>query len=109
MLQTVSSPDRLSIADTALLVIDVQEKLMAKIAGAEAVIRNTAFLIDACKILGVPVFATEQYPKGLGRTIPELASRLPKTLPEKLAFSSCAVPAVVEGLRAGRPKVLLAG
>jgi nicotinamidase-related amidase len=109
MSRSASPPDRLNVTDTALLVIDVQEKLMPKIAEAEPVIRNTAFLIDACKILGVPVLATEQYRKGLGPTVPELARRLPADLPEKLAFSSCAIPAVVEGLRAGRPKVLLAG
>jgi nicotinamidase-related amidase len=103
------TPDRLSPADTALLVIDVQEKLIPKIAGAETVVRNIAFLIDACKILDVPVFATEQYPKGLGRTVPELATRLPTPLPEKLAFSSCAIQSVVDELRAGRPRVLLAG
>ena len=101
-------PARLTTADTALLVIDVQEKLVPKIAGADAMVRNTAFLFDVCKILGVPVFATEQYPKGLGQTVPELAARLPDR-PEKLAFSSCAVPAIIEGFRAGRPKVLLAG
>jgi nicotinamidase-related amidase len=104
-----SVPDRLTRADTALLVIDVQEKLLPKIAGADAVVRNTAFLIDACKVLGVPVLATEQYPKGLGHTVAELAGRLPAPLPEKLAFSSCAVPAVVDAFRAGRPKALLAG
>lgn len=105
----VSAPDRLTAADTALLVIDVQEKLLPKITGADTVVRNTAFLIDACKVLGVPVLATEQYPKGLGRTVSELASRLPGPLPEKLAFSSCAVPAVVDAFRAGRPKAILAG
>src|SRR5258707_15838535 len=109
MAHAVLPPDRLSIADTALLVIDVQEKLVAKIAGADAVVRNTAFLIDACKLLGVPVLATEQYPKGLGPTVPELAGRLPANVPQKLAFSSCAVPAVVDSFRAGRPKALLAG
>ena len=104
-----TAPDRLTPGDTALLVIDVQEKLVPKIAGADAVVRNTAFLIDACKVLGVPVLATEQYPKGLGPTVPELAARLPANRPEKLAFSSCAVPAVVDSFRAGRPKALLAG
>src|SRR5262249_12728387 len=108
-MQPATTPDRLNSADTALLVIDVQEKLIPKIAGADAVVRNTAFLIDACKVLGVPVLATEQYPKGLGKTVTELASRLSAPLPEKLAFSSCAVPAVVDAFRAGRPKALLAG
>ncbi|HLN32022.1 MAG TPA: hydrolase [Gemmataceae bacterium] len=102
-------PSQMSAADTALLVIDVQEKLMPLIHGADVVARNIAFLIDGARILDMPVQATEQYPKGLGPTLPELARRLPQR-PEKLAFSCCAIPAVVEGFqRAARPKIVLAG
>jgi nicotinamidase-related amidase len=99
----------MSPADTGLLVIDVQEKLLPKIAGADLLVKNIAFLVDGAKLLGIPVQATEQYPKGLGKTVAELASRLPPA-PDKVAFSSCAIPAVVENFRrAARPKVLLAG
>lgn len=99
----------MSPADTALLVIDVQEKLMPKILQADAVLRNIAFLIDGAQLLGLPVTATEQYPKGLGSTVPELANRLPQR-PDKLAFSCCAIDAVVNGFREGaRTKVVLAG
>jgi len=102
-------PTQMSAGDTGLLVIDVQEKLMTRIPGAEALIRNIAFLIDGARLLQMPVQATEQYPKGLGVTVPELAKRLPDR-PDKLDFSCCAVPAVVEGFhRAARPKVVLAG
>jgi len=102
-------PTQMSANDTALLVIDVQEKLMAKIPGAEAVVRNIAFLTDAARLVDVPVTATEQYPRGLGPTVPELAKRLPER-PDKTAFSCCAIPAVVEGFRrAARPKVVLTG
>src|SRR5207253_4626973 len=100
---------KMSAADTGLLVIDVQEKLMAKIPAADAVVRNIAFLIDSARLLGMPVAATEQYPKGLGPTVPELAQRLPER-PEKLAFSCCAVADMVEGFRrTARPNILLAG
>jgi nicotinamidase-related amidase len=99
----------MSASDTGLLVIDVQEKLLAKIPTAHSLVRNIAFLIDAAKLLEVPVAATEQYPKGLGPTVTELAQRLP-TRPDKVAFSCCAVPSVADGFRrAARPKVLLAG
>src|SRR5688572_5578738 len=102
-------PTKMSAADTALLVIDVQEKLIPKIQSASALIRNIAFLIDGARLIGLPVFATEQYPKGLGPTVPELAKRLPER-PDKVAFSSCACTSVVDGLRRGaRPKVVLAG
>jgi nicotinamidase-related amidase len=102
-------PTQMSAADTGLLVIDVQAKLVPLIPGADRLVRNIAFLIDAARVLGMPVQATEQYPKGLGPTVPPLAERLPDR-PEKVAFSCCAIPAVVENFRAaGRPKLLLAG
>jgi nicotinamidase-related amidase len=100
---------QMSTLDTGLLVIDVQEKLVPKIAGAAALVRNIGFLLDAAKVLELPVQATEQYPRGLGSTVAELLPHLPER-PEKVAFSSCAVPAVVQTFhRLARPKVVLAG
>ena len=105
----MSHPTTTSSADTALLVIDVQEKLMAKIPAADALIRNIAFLIDGAKLVGLPVTATEQYPKGLGPTVTALAARVPERA-DKVAFSCCAVPSVIDGLHSnGRPKIVLAG
>jgi len=102
-------PTQMSAADTGLLVIDVQEKLVVKIHGADALLRNIALLIDAARLLGLPVLATEQYPKGLGPTVPALAAKLPDRF-DKVDFSCCAVPAVVETFRRqARPRVLLAG
>jgi nicotinamidase-related amidase len=102
-------PTLMSAADTALLVIDVQEKLLPKIHSAEAIERNIAFLIDSARLLNMPVLATEQYPKGLGSTVAGLAQRLPER-PDKVAFSCTAIPSVVETLhREARPKVVLAG
>jgi nicotinamidase-related amidase len=102
-------PTHLVADEAALLVIDVQEKLMVKIPGAAGLVRNIAFLIDGARLLDVPVAATEQYPKGLGPTVPELAQRLPER-PDKVAFSSCAVPSVVEGFRRqGRSRIVLMG
>src|SRR5947209_16207196 len=95
--------------ETALLVVDVQEKLMVKIPQADALVRDIAFLIDAAKLVGVEVLATEQYPRGLGPTVAALAERLPAR-PDKVAFSCCAVAGLTEGLRhARRSRVLLAG
>jgi nicotinamidase-related amidase len=102
-------PTHLAPGETALLVIDVQEKLMVKIPGASELIRNIAFLIDAAALAGVEVLATEQYPKGLGPTVPELARRLPYR-PDKLGFSCCDVPELTTNLRRnGRSRVLLVG
>jgi nicotinamidase-related amidase len=100
---------QMSAGDTGLLVIDVQEKLVPLIPDAPALVRNIAFLVDGARLLDLPVQCTEQYPRGLGPTVAELAQRLPER-PDKVAFSSCAVPAVVESFRrAARPKVVLAG
>ncbi len=102
-------PAQLSARESAVLVIDVQEKLMVKIPNADGLVRNIAFLLDAAKLLDVDITATEQYPKGLGPTVATLAERLP-TRPDKFAFSSCAVPQVLDGFRAaGRSKVVLVG
>jgi nicotinamidase-related amidase len=100
---------QLLVHEAGLLVIDVQEKLMAKIPGAGRLISNIGFLIDGARLLNVPVVATEQYPKGLGPTVPELAKRLPER-PEKVAFSCCAIPSIVAGFRAKeRSRIVLAG
>ena len=101
---TSFQPERLSTADTAVLIVDVQEKLLPKIAGADGLLRNLVFLLDACKILGVPVSATEQYPKGLGATVPELAARLPAERPKssRLAVVRCPRSWKDSGAAAGR-------
>jgi nicotinamidase-related amidase len=100
---------QMSALDTGLLVIDVQEKLVPKIAGVSALVKNIAFLLDVAKVLGVPVQATEQYPRGLGTTVAELSPRLPERS-EKVAFSSCAVPLVLDTFhRLARPKLVLTG
>lgn len=72
--------------DAALLVVDVQAKLLPLIAGHARLIWNIRRLIDGAKILNVPFAATEQYPQGLGPTTPELAVLL-GAIPSKTAFS----------------------
>src|SRR5262249_5656377 len=105
----MSHPMQMSAGDTGLLVIDVQEKLVVKIPAADALVQNIGLLMDAAKEVGVPVIATEQYPKGLGPTVPDLAARAPQR-PDKVAFSCCAIPSVIETFQSqARPKVVLAG
>jgi nicotinamidase-related amidase len=100
---------QMSATDTALLVIDIQVKLIPKILEANRLVANVSFLLDVARVLQVPTLATEQYPRGLGGTVPELASRV-SSCGDKVRFSSCAVPAVVETLhREARPRVVLCG
>ncbi len=103
------SSQLMSRSDTGLLVIDVQGKLMEKIPGKEGIIARISLLIEGAKILGVPIQTTEQYPKGLGPTVPELVASLPKPL-EKLSFSCAAVPEVTAFFQTKNiKKILLAG
>lgn len=102
-------PTQLVAAESALLIIDVQEKLVPFIPDAERMIRNIGFLIDGAKLVDVPAYATEQYPKGLGPTVSALASKLPER-PAKVAFSCCAVEGLVEGFRKqNKTRIVLAG
>jgi nicotinamidase-related amidase len=105
----VSHATLMSPADTGLLVIDVQEKLMPLIPRRGPIIANIAFLLEVASLMKLTVQATEQYPKGLGPTVAALADKLPPRA-EKVDFTCCAVPAVVETFqREARPKVLLVG
>jgi isochorismate hydrolase len=61
---------------------------MAKIANREGVVRNIVKLISVTRLLGIPVIVTEQYPKGLGRTLREVNELVPDIKPiEKLSFN----------------------
>jgi nicotinamidase-related amidase len=71
---------------SAVLVIDLQEKLVPLIESHERVVWNIRRLLDAAKLFEVPILATEQYPKGLGHTI-EAIRRLLPAVPEKSMFS----------------------
>lgn len=101
---------RMKAANSVLVVVDVQEKLAAKIPTAASLVRNVSFLIDVAKLLEIPCRATEQYPKGLGPTVPELAKRLPPNPPSKTSFSCCGAENFHETLALlQRPNVVLAG
>lgn len=72
----------------ALVIIDVQEKLFPSIFEKEKVLNNTLKLIQFAKIINMPIVLTEQYPRGLGQTIPEIKEIIPEIKPvEKVEFS----------------------
>ena len=86
-------PSVLDRRRVALAVIDMQEAFRPMIAGFDAYAQRIAVLVQACRILDVPIIVTEQYPKGLGRTVTEIAAHLPDGWQplEKLTFSACGV------------------
>src|SRR5437016_4489695 len=86
----VRSHELVSRTESRLLIVDVQDQLVPMIAHHERLIGNCRRLIQGAKILEVPVFATEQYPKGLGHTAAPLKELL-GTIPEKQRFSCAEV------------------
>ncbi|HWR16271.1 MAG TPA: hydrolase [Terriglobales bacterium] len=62
--------------DCTLIVVDIQEKLLPPIFNKEQLVRNSQLLIRLAGILQLPIIATTQYSKGLGQTVPEIASLL---------------------------------
>jgi nicotinamidase-related amidase len=63
----------------ALIVVDIQEKLLPPIFQKEELVRNSKLLIRAAVVLKIPSLVSTQYAKGLGPTVPEIASLLPET------------------------------
>ncbi|MBI3769082.1 MAG: isochorismatase family protein [Deltaproteobacteria bacterium] len=104
---------RLLDRDAAVVVvIDVQEAYRSVLHEYERVARAVAVLVQGAAALGVPVLATEQYPKGLGHTAAEVAEHLPRGVApiEKLSLSCCGTPLFVSTLaRLRRRQVVLAG
>lgn len=84
-------PSLLDRSRAALAVIDMQEAFGKIIPDFGEMVERVALMVQACKLLGVPIIVTEQYPKGLGRTVPAIAERLPEDSSpiEKLSFSAC--------------------
>ena len=83
-----------------LLIVDIQEKLAPAILNADAAVANAAKLIHAAKHLGVPILASEQYPKGLGRTVSSLRELLPAdSIFDKAHFSCLREQGVAERLQ----------
>lgn len=112
--QAVSSRFSLERDKAVLLIIDVQERLGTAMEPAkfERLVKNARILVDGARELGIPVFATEQYPKGLGPTVSLIREALPADAPpvEKLAFSCGAVKEVARRLyMSGRRQVVIAG
>ncbi|MFV3303947.1 hydrolase [Pseudomonas sp. NY15181] len=82
---------------STLLIVDIQERLFPAIHEAESVLEHTAWLLAVAQRLGVPVLATEQYPKGLGPTLPALREALPaEAVLEKIAFSAVTDPGLLQ-------------
>jgi len=102
--------NRMRPDNTVLLVVDVQDKLLPAIHEADNVVEFARRMIEAAKVLGLPILAAEQYPQGLGRTCAILREAFAPVQPvEKTLFSAC-VARIAERLReVDRLNVLVVG
>jgi nicotinamidase-related amidase len=98
----------LSAEETVLVVVDIQERLATVMEEREKVVKNTNHLIELANTFGIPVIVTEQYPKGLGHTVPEI--RLPSQAIEKLTFDCCGEDKFLDAMDSlGRQKAIVVG
>lgn len=101
-------PELLSDSTSRLLIVDVQEKLLKAIKFRKQIISKCRLLQEAAEILSIPVSATEQYPKGLGRTESSLRESLTE-IPEKLRFSCASSLDWIADRESPRRQVVVAG
>jgi nicotinamidase-related amidase len=96
---------------TGLLVVDIQEKILAVMAHPDRVVKNSVKLIKGFKTLGCPIFITEQYPKGMGKTAKPIKDALGDVkIPDKLTFSCCGVEGLTRSILSKRiDQIVLCG
>jgi nicotinamidase-related amidase len=103
----------LEVDRCALIVVDIQEKLLPPIFQKEQLIKNSQLLIRLAGILKLPALMTTQYARGLGNTVPEIASLLPETQAIDKQMFSCfgsdAFCSLLKRLPGNRNTVLLCG
>src|SRR5450432_67105 len=103
------SPELMSANETALLVVDAQEKLLKVVPGRARIEWNIRRLLDAAAAIGVAAAATEQYPEKLGRMPAPLAERLHEPA-SKLQFSGAACGPIFDAWRGeGLYRILICG
>lgn len=104
----------LSSTNSSLLVIDMQERLLPAMTGGQEALARCGILIAAAKALGLPVAVSEQYPKGLGHSVPAIKEKIGNApVFAKTEFSGWRNEALKTHLIAlhegGRPQVVVAG
>ena len=108
----MSHPNLLHQQNAALIVVDIQEDFRPIIADFDKIAERAATMVSGCQILGLPVFVTEQYPKGLGNTAAKIRDVFDDNTRvfEKTSFSSCGAEAFVAELtNMGIKQVIICG
>lgn len=100
----------LDASESVLLVVDMQPAFLAPIHRGQEVLDRCRFMVQAARLLDVPIFATEQYPSRMGGTEESLAALLPSPALPKMAFSCLGSEGLVDELeRLKRTQVLVCG
>ena len=82
---------------SALLVVDIQARLAPAMHELDRLVRNAGILVDAAQRMNIPIMVTEQYPKGLGRTLEAISARANGAVVlDKVEFSAAANPRIIE-------------
>ena len=104
----MSAAAKLDRERAALVVVDVQEAFRKAVADFDQVAGVAATLVEGAKAIGIPIIVSEQYPRGLGETMPEVAEHLPEGSEpiDKLCFSAAEAPGFDLG---GRDQTLVCG
>ena len=101
----------LDVENSLLLVIDIQERLVASL-DKDVIVSKVGKLVDAANILDVPVVISEQYPKGLGHTVPIISEKLKSETPivEKCSFSLLREEGFLDKIKSyGKKQIVICG
>ena len=99
---------RIKRENSAALLIDIQDRLFPHMHQKDELLRKCTILIEGLQVLGIPLVITEQYPKGLGKTVDALSTLVTQDpLIEKIAFSCCDEPAVLQTAALQKRKTII--
>ena len=97
--------------NSLLLIIDVQEKLVNSL-DKDIIVKRVTNLAKSARLLDIPVVVTEQYPKGLGKTVETLSAAFAEDVPvfEKVTFNALEADGVLEKIKSyGRKQIVICG
>lgn len=98
--------------NSQLVIIDMQVKLAPAMPSEvlQSVVKNVGIMVQAVNLLAVPAILTEQYPQGLGETLPNIKQFLPNNKAiTKMAFSACGEPKFNQQLHRDKSQIILVG
>ena len=106
------APLKADVTQSQFVMIDVQSRLASVMPtdALQTVVKNCSILAQTANMLDISILLTEQYPQGLGHTVPELSALIPDVSPiEKIVFSCVAEPRFNRQLTRDRSQIILAG